>query len=142
VNGTAEVRAAVLADCRARLPDEAVGVVLAGGRGPPEVVPLPNALPRPAAGAAFAVAPRDWMAVERRALDAGRSIGALYHAHPRGPLELSAADLDFATPGGSPLSDGLELWLVGPDSAGILNEIVVFSFVEGRWRRANPCSFG
>jgi proteasome lid subunit RPN8/RPN11 len=142
VTGTAEVRSAILADCLARRPDEAVGVVLVGGLGPPEVVPLPNALPGPASRAAFAVAPRDWMAVERRALDAGRAIGALYHAHPRGPLALSRADLAFATPGGAPLSDGLELWLVGPDSGGILNQIVVFSFVRGQWRRASPCSFG
>ena len=138
---TADALARVLADCQARAPAEAVGVVLAGPAGP-QVVPLRNALPDPEARTAFAVDPREWMAVERGALDRGQRLAALYHSHPGGPLALSAADLRFATPGGQGLAADLQLWLVGPDSGGKLNQFKCFNFIEGAWRHASPCSFG
>jgi proteasome lid subunit RPN8/RPN11 len=118
-----------------------VGLVLAGPAGA-EVVPLGNALPAREALAAFAVDPGEWMAVERRALEGGQRLAALYHSHPRGPLALSAEDLHFATPGGQPLAEGLQLWLVGPDSTGKFNQFRCFNFTEGGWSNASPCSFG
>jgi proteasome lid subunit RPN8/RPN11 len=140
VPATPEALVLALADCQARAPDEAVGLVLEDEAGRQAVVPLPNALPTPACRRGFAVAPADWMAAERRAQAAGERVCALYHSHPAGPFALSEEDRRLATPGGQPLTAGLELWLIGPDERGILNQIEAFSFIRGAWRRANPCS--
>ncbi len=141
MTSTAELLARVLEDCRARAPEEAVGLVLAWPGGA-EVVPLRNAAPGGRARTAFEVEPREWMAAERRALDAGGRLAALYHSHPLGPLALSPEDVRFASPGGEPLAAGLQLWLAGPDSNGIVSQFKCFNFTEGRWSDANPCSFG
>jgi proteasome lid subunit RPN8/RPN11 len=138
VNVTAELRAQVLADCQARAPAEAVGVVLLQADGTARAVPLRNLLQGSRARRAFEVDLREWMALER---DGHTRVAVLYHCHPLGPARLSAADQAFATPGGQPLSAGLELWLVTPDDTEKLSNIKRFTFTGGHWAHATPCSF-
>jgi [CysO sulfur-carrier protein]-S-L-cysteine hydrolase len=141
VPATPELREAVLADCRARAPAEAVGVVLVDAVGGQLAVPLPNRLPGAAALQGFEVAPGDWMALERRAAASGQRLGALYHSHPHGPLQLSDRDRRVLTPGGQPLCAGLELWLVGPAADGLLSQFRCFRFSEGAWHEVKPLFF-
>ncbi len=134
------------AHCERCAPDEAVGV-LVERHGVLTVRPLTNAVVRLAAaepgrwprtaGEGFAVAPSEWMALERELDATGGRLTWLYHSHVDHPPVLSAADRAFATVGGAPLVPGLRL-LVLSVLEGRTASATAWSFREGTWAPEEP----
>lgn len=94
------VRTKVVADCDARWPEEACGVLLANRAGRiVDAVVLDNVWPEPAERVRrFSIEPLAQLRVERDAEAAGLSVTGFYHSHPSGPAVPSSFDLGRAWP--------------------------------------------
>lgn len=128
--------------CEAAWPEEGVCAYVAASDGF-RFVPLTNVAARAHADdplahpsgprTSFAVDPREWMALERSALDAEVW---LVHSHVDAPATLSAWDRQTFTVDGRPLLPRLRLAVLSV-RAGRSTELVTFAFADGAWQ---PCS--
>lgn len=94
---TADLAAALQAHARARYPEECVGALLQAPSGEVTARPLENAAAAPRRG--FALAARDYLAVERECERAGLELLGFYHSHPDAEAVPSARDAEAAWAG-------------------------------------------
>ena len=91
----------------------------------------------------YLVSPLDYLAAERAADGAGKTLLGFYHSHPEHPAEPSATDLDLAQPNfvyiivsirrlrapdagdAAPAAAGAGAFLLDPDRAGFLTDQLV-----------------
>ena len=91
-------------------------------------------------GRRYLVSPLDYLAAERAADSAGRTLLGFYHSHPEHPAEPSATDLAWAQPNfvyiimsirrrrapdsgdAAPAAAGAGAFLLDPDRTGFLND--------------------
>ena len=86
----------------------------------------------------YLVSPLDYLAAERAADAAGKTLLGFYHSHPEHPAEPSATDLDLAQPNfvyvivsirrtgdDTPRAAGAGAFLLDPDRAGFLTDELV-----------------
>lgn len=109
---------------------EACGLLLVGAGATCEVWPCRNASPRP--DRAFELDPGDFLRALERADQAGLSIAAVYHSHPRGGTALSARDRAGALAGGGPVLPGADL-LVAAGGDGRPPRIARYRWAGGRY---------
>lgn len=100
---TAEARSAMLADCAARRPEEACGLMLSS-MGDDQttirrVVSMENVWPVAEERICrYALDPLAQMRAEQAAVAEGLDLVGIYHSHPRGPAAPSGFDKDRAWP--------------------------------------------
>ena len=83
----------------------------------------------------YLVSPLDYLAAERAADSAGKTLLGFYHSHPEHPAEPSATDLDLAQPhfvylivsirrtgDDAPRAAGAGAFLLAPDRTGFLTD--------------------
>lgn len=105
-----EAAAAILADARTRLPQEACGLLLGTGRSISRAVPAPNVAAHPERS--FEIEPATLLRVHREARGSGETVIGHYHSHPDGTSRLSKTDAARAAVDG-------QLWiLVSKDALG------------------------
>jgi proteasome lid subunit RPN8/RPN11 len=86
----------------------------------------------------YLVSPLDYLAAERAADAAGKTLLGFYHSHPEHPAEPSATDLDLAQPNfvyvivsirrtadNAPGAAGAGAFLLDPDRSGFLDDELV-----------------
>ena len=92
----------------------------------------------------YLVSPRDYLAAERAADAAGKTLLGFYHSHPEHPAEPSATDLDLAqpnfvylivsirrTPDDAPRAAGTGVFLLDPDRCGFRADQLVIDQASG-----------
>ena len=98
-----DVAAALRAQARAALPDEACGLLLGAPGRVTRAVAARNVAPQPARG--FEIDPAALLRVHREARQGGEAVVGHYHSHPNGRVEPSRTDAARAA------EDG-QLWII------------------------------
>lgn len=96
--------------------EEVCGFVVADAAGALDLVPLPNRAVEDRRQA-FLVDPAAHLALARRLRAEGGRIAAVFHSHVEGPARLSLRDIEGAVESGRPILPGVDLIVIGLESA-------------------------